>query len=69
MRPTARLLTAATLTAGGLLLFTAQPAHAIIDPITTISCLTETAADVTALVDPAAVAAPAEAPAVHCLQP
>ncbi|MFI6386530.1 hypothetical protein ACIBHY_15615 [Nonomuraea sp. NPDC050547] len=68
MPRTTRLLALSALAAGGLLLATA-PAHAVVDPAAVLGCLTETAVDVTALVDPTAPGVPAEVPAVHCLQP
>ncbi|MFI6292397.1 hypothetical protein ACIBEJ_12480 [Nonomuraea sp. NPDC050790] len=68
MPRTTRLIALSALAAAGLLLATA-PAHAVIDPAATLICLTESAVDVTALVDPASPGVPAEVPAVGCLQP
>ncbi len=64
-----RRLTVATLAAGGLLMAVAPAAHAVVDPITVIGCLTSSAADVTTLVDPSAPGLPTEIPATACLAP
>jgi hypothetical protein len=67
MTRTVRLLAAAAITAGGLLLSTA-PAHAIIDPSAVLGCLTESATGATAVLGGAGGGVP-ELPAVNCLQP
>jgi hypothetical protein len=64
-----RRLTVATLVAGGLLMAVAPAAHAVVDPITVIGCLTSSAADVGSLVDPSAPGLPTEIPATACLAP
>ncbi|KAB8193169.1 hypothetical protein FH608_022965 [Nonomuraea phyllanthi] len=64
-----RRIVAAAAVAGGLTLLAAPAAHAVVDPLHVISCLAETGADITTLIDPAAPGVPAEVPAVHCLQP
>ncbi|MEV0375591.1 hypothetical protein AB0I10_38595 [Streptomyces sp. NPDC050636] len=47
----------------------ASPASAVPDPVGTITCLTESAGDVTALVDPASPGVPSEIPGASCLAP
>ncbi|MCF6473964.1 hypothetical protein FAF44_37110 [Nonomuraea sp. MG754425] len=60
---------------GGLTLLTAPASYAVVDPVHAITCLAATPAELTSLVDPAAIAAdPAalaapEIPATHCLGP
>ncbi|MEU4574296.1 hypothetical protein ACBI99_31390 [Nonomuraea sp. ATR24] len=66
MHRTLRLTGVAALVAGGLLAATA-PAHAIVDPVGALECLTASAGEVTTLVDPSAPGLPAEVPAVNCL--
>ncbi|MDX3641929.1 hypothetical protein [Streptomyces sp. MB09-02B] len=72
MRRTATVLLGTLALAGAM----APAAHAVPDPVGTVTCLAETpaavtelAADPTALVDPAALLDPAGAPAVSCLAP
>jgi hypothetical protein len=69
MRST-RLIGAAAVVAGGLLLTTA-PAHAVVDPAVALGCLLTGAADLTMMIEPTAVSEPAtlipaEVPLVHC---
>ncbi|GAA3699054.1 hypothetical protein GCM10022224_076260 [Nonomuraea antimicrobica] len=75
MHFTPRRIVTAALVACGLTLLTAPAAHAVLDPVHTLTCLAGAPADVTALVDPAtllaeptALTAP-EVPATHCLAP
>ncbi|SDH84653.1 hypothetical protein SAMN05421505_12452 [Sinosporangium album] len=65
MRHPLRLLVAAAFTVGGLLAATST-AHAVIDPLTTVTCLTESANAVTGLTSSLGV--PAEVPGLNCLQ-
>lgn len=51
------------------LLGSTSGASAAPDPSEIGTCLTESAGDLTALVDPSAPGVPSEVPAVHCLQP
>lgn len=65
----------ATVLLGTLALAGAPAAHAIPDPVATVTCVTETPAaaaelaDPAALLDPAALVDPAAAPGVSCLAP
>jgi hypothetical protein len=59
---------AATIVAGGLALFSAPAAHAVVDPLVAGTCLITSATEVHTLVDLAG-GTPAEVPLVHCLQP
>ncbi|MDX2527650.1 hypothetical protein ACSCB1_41550 [Streptomyces europaeiscabiei] len=71
MRRTATVLLGTLALAGAM----APAAHAIPDPVATITCVTETPAGVTELVDPAVLLDPAglldpaAAPGVSCLAP
>ncbi|MEU7583950.1 hypothetical protein AB0B50_40950 [Streptomyces sp. NPDC041068] len=47
----------------------AGTASAVPDPVTTVDCLTQSAGDVTTLVDPASPGVPAEVPGASCLAP
>ncbi|TJZ57030.1 hypothetical protein FCH28_06025 [Streptomyces piniterrae] len=47
----------------------ASPASAVPDPVGTVTCLTQSVGDVTALVDPANPGIPAEIPGASCLAP
>lgn len=47
----------------------ATPASAVPDPVGTITCLAESAGDVTSLVDPASPGVPSEIPGSNCLAP
>jgi hypothetical protein len=64
-----RRLAVTTLVAGGLLMAVAPAAHAVVDPMAVIGCLTSSAADVGSMVDPAAPGLPAEIPGTTCLAP
>ncbi|GGQ24679.1 hypothetical protein [Streptomyces griseomycini] len=61
----------ATVTFGGLALLglLTTPAGAVPDPVAAVTCITGSATEVTALVDPAALTAPGELPAITCLAP
>ncbi|MFB4275634.1 MULTISPECIES: hypothetical protein [unclassified Nonomuraea] len=65
---TPRRIAAAAISAGGLILVTAPAAHAVVDPVHALTCLAETPADPTALLDPATVTS-GELPVTHCLTP
>ncbi|WP_113703645.1 hypothetical protein [Nonomuraea lactucae] len=69
MPPTARRLAAGTLMTGGLLLLASPASHAVVDPVTTVTCLAGSTADLTGLVDPASPGVPSEVPGVNCLAP
>ncbi|MFE0190170.1 hypothetical protein [Streptomyces sp. NPDC059008] len=60
-----------TVTLGTLALLgvLASPAGAVPDPVGLLTCATQSAGDITALVDPADLAAPAEIPLTSCLAP
>jgi hypothetical protein len=47
----------------------ATPAHAVPDPVGTVDCVTQSAGDVTSLVDPATPETPSEVPGANCLTP
>ncbi|MEV5982935.1 hypothetical protein [Streptomyces sp. NPDC052114] len=47
----------------------AVPASAVPDPVGTVDCLTQSAGDVTSLVDPASPGVPSEVPGAACLAP
>ena len=47
----------------------AAPANAVPDPEGTVTSMTESAGDVTSLVDPAGPGAPSEVPGSDCLAP
>ncbi|MGW0805864.1 hypothetical protein [Nonomuraea sp. NPDC002799] len=64
-----RRFAAAALVAGGLALFAAPAAHAVVDPVAVGTCLAGSAGDITTLIDPSAPGLPAEVPAMGCLHP
>ncbi|TDE42195.1 hypothetical protein E1295_28325 [Nonomuraea mesophila] len=66
MFSTSRRIMVAVVVAGGLALSTAPAAHAVIDPVGVVGCLTQSSAE---LIDPAAPGLPAEIPALACLAP
>ncbi|MDF5756450.1 hypothetical protein [Spongiactinospora sp. TRM90649] len=72
MRRVARLFAVAAI-AGGLLSLGSAASAAVVpavpSPTDAVTCLVHTATDPAALLDPAALATPAEAPGVACLQP
>jgi hypothetical protein len=41
----------------------------VVDPVNTLTCLTQSSGDVTNLIDPSAPGIPTEIPAVNCLEP
>ncbi|WP_220449709.1 hypothetical protein [Nonomuraea longispora] len=69
MLPTPRRIMVAVVAAGGLALSAAPAAHAVVDPFQLGTCLLASPAELSGLVDPAALTAPAELPVVGCLQP
>ncbi|MFE0171060.1 hypothetical protein ACFWZ2_01985 [Streptomyces sp. NPDC059002] len=60
---------ALALMAASLLGAFAAPAAAVPDPVGTVTCVTEAAGDITALVDPASPGVPSELPGAACLAP
>lgn len=65
MRRSAAVILGAVALLGAL----AAPASAIPDPISTVDCLTQSAGDVTSVVDPASPGVPSEVPGAACLAP
>ncbi|MFH8488999.1 hypothetical protein [Streptomyces longisporoflavus] len=65
MRRSAAVILGAVALLGAL----AAPANAIPDPVGTVDCLTQSAGDVTSLVDPASPGLPSEVPGAACLAP
>ncbi|MBX4179038.1 hypothetical protein [Streptomyces geysiriensis] len=63
-----RVLALTVAGAAALLASAATPASAVPDPVGLLTCATESAGDVTALLDPAGPAAP-EVPLTSCLAP
>jgi hypothetical protein len=68
MRSSPRRIAATAVIAGGLTLFAAPVAHAVVDPVHVATCLAGELADPTALIDPTAPGPP-EVPGMHCLHP
>lgn len=65
MRRSAAIVLGAVALLGAL----AVPAGAAPDPVGTVDCLTQSAGDVTSLVDPASPGLPSEVPGAACLAP
>ncbi|MBF8193741.1 hypothetical protein ITP53_50305 [Nonomuraea sp. K274] len=68
MRITPRRIIVAAIVAGGLALFGAPAAHAVVDPVVFGTCLVGAATEATTMLDLAG-GTPAEVPLVHCLAP
>ncbi|GGZ22577.1 hypothetical protein [Streptomyces poonensis] len=64
-----RRITAVVLGTVTLLAATTTTASAVPDPVAAVECLTQSAGDLTTVVDPSAPGVPAEVPGVSCLAP
>ncbi|MEV5498494.1 hypothetical protein AB0M50_24145 [Nonomuraea fuscirosea] len=75
MRFAPRRLAVTALVAGGLTLLSVPAAHAVVDPVLTLTCLAEAPNAALGVIDPAAAMDPAsllampELPATNCLAP
>ncbi|TDC06863.1 hypothetical protein E1267_15210 [Nonomuraea longispora] len=69
MDRSARLLAVTALVAAGLMFATTTTAHAVIDPVAALGCLTSNVGELTTLVDPSGPGMTAEIPTTHCLAP
>ncbi|MFI0453314.1 hypothetical protein [Actinomadura sp. 6N118] len=60
---------ALVLVPAAILMLTAAPSSAEVDPSALVTCVAGDVGKVTALIDPSALQVPAEVPVVGCLQP